>query len=131
MIRMVHPSYWLTLAASVVAASMLVGCQQGAEGDRCNPDLVNTTECNSGLSCVQPPTCVVNVCCPSSPPYTDPQCECIAHPETCASYDAGGCNVDAAYDGMPTTSSTDAGTVDAGSDASGASKDSGKDGAHG
>jgi hypothetical protein len=94
-----------SLVLSVSAA--LLGCEQGAEGDRCNPDLVDTTECNSGMSCVTPSSCVVSVCCPAAPPYSDPQCECFAHPEGCA------CNVDAAYD---TGASADAG-VNSGKDA--------------
>jgi hypothetical protein len=99
---------WLAVAFATSAAGLL-GCEQGAEGDRCNPDLAFTTECNSGLSCVVPSSCVIAVCCPSSPPYSDPQCECFAHPAGCA------CSVDAAYDtGAP---SPDASTADAGKDA--------------
>ena len=48
------------------------GCNQGAEGDRCNPDLVtmnptpmyNEDECGTGLSCQQPSFCPENYCCP-------------------------------------------------------------------
>jgi hypothetical protein len=100
-------SLWVSATLALFAAASLLACEQGAEGDRCNPDLVNTSECNSGLSCVTPSSCVVSVCCPSTPPYADPQCECFAHPEGCA------CNVDAAYD---TGVSADAG-VDSGKDA--------------
>jgi len=118
-IREVRTRYWFMLVASLFGASVLMGCEQGAEGDRCNPDLVDTTECSSGLSCVTPTTCVVSVCCPSAPPYTDPQCECIANPATCLSSSAGGCNVDAAYDtGASETGSSDAGANDASKDAS-------------
>jgi hypothetical protein len=115
---------WFTLgtwlAVVVAAPASLLACEQGAQGDRCNPDLVDTTECNSGLSCVTPSSCVISVCCPSSPPYTDPQCECFVHPEGCA------CSVDAAYDGMPVASASDAALTDAG----GARVDSGKDATH-
>ncbi len=119
MIRLVHPPYWLSLAAGLLAASTLLACEQGAEGDRCNPDLVDTTECNSGLSCVTPSSCVISVCCPSAPPYTDPQCECFVHPEACA------CNVDAAYD-----TGVAAPTTDAGDATIHASTDAGKDATH-
>jgi len=107
--------FWFALATALVAvtAGMLAACEQGSEGDRCNPDLVNTTECNSGLACVTPSSCVISVCCPSAPPYSDPQCECFAHPEGCA------CSVDAAYD---TGVAADAGVVDA------TASDAGKDG---
>jgi hypothetical protein len=105
------------LAAAAILT--LLGCEQGAQGDRCNPDLVDSDECNSGLTCVQPPSCVVNVCCPTSPPYSDPQCECIANPQGSVCMQQG-CNVDAAYDGMPT------GAPDAGTDSS--TQDAGKDG---
>lgn len=100
-------SLWVSFSLALLASGTVLGCEQGSEGDRCNPDLVNTTECNSGLSCVTPSSCVISVCCPSAPPYSDPQCECFAHPEGCA------CNVDAAYD---TGAAADAG-VDSGKDA--------------
>jgi len=122
-IGLVHPPYWLTLVASLAACALLLGCEQGAEGDRCNPDLVDTTECNSGLSCVTPSSCVISVCCPSSPPYSDPQCECFVHPEACA------CNVDAAYDtGLP--ASTDAAVADAADATMQSIADAGKDATH-
>lgn len=87
-----RPSYWPILAAGLLVSSGLLACEQGAEGDRCNPDLSYSSECSSGLSCVTPSSCVISVCCPSAPPYTDPQCQCFVHPEGCA------CNVDAGYD---------------------------------
>jgi hypothetical protein len=88
--------YRLLLAMVVPLAWSVAACEQGSEGNRCNPDLVDTSECNSGLSCVTPPSCVVSVCCPSQPPYTDPQCECFADPRGAAC--GGSCSVDAAYD---------------------------------
>jgi hypothetical protein len=43
-----------------------VGCHEAAEGDRCNPDLVPmSSDCNSGLTCQMPSTCVENYCCPT------------------------------------------------------------------
>jgi len=47
--------------AAMIAAT---GCDQGKEGDRCNPDLSHD-ECNSGLTCQQPSTCAENYCCPT------------------------------------------------------------------
>ena len=44
-------------------AAAALGCQQGAEGDYCNPDLSHN-ECNSGLSCQQPALCPESYCCP-------------------------------------------------------------------
>jgi hypothetical protein len=102
---------WWMIVGALTAAS--AGCEQGAEGDRCNIDLVDSDECNSGLACVVPSSCVIAVCCPSSPPYSDPQCECFANPHGVAC--KASCNVDASYD---------AGT------APDASSDTGKDAAH-
>ncbi len=63
----------------------MLACEQGSEGDRCNPGRAanGSDECNSGLSCVQPTSCVINVCCPAAPPYTDPQCACMIDPAGC------------------------------------------------
>ena len=41
------------------------GCDGGREGDRCNPNLSHN-DCDDGLACVQPATCVESYCCPSS-----------------------------------------------------------------
>jgi hypothetical protein len=41
-----------------------LGCQQGAEGDYCNPDLSHN-ECNSGLVCMSPALCPESYCCPA------------------------------------------------------------------
>jgi hypothetical protein len=59
------------------------GCEQGAEGDRCNPDLItmnpspmyNEDECGSGLSCQQPNFCPENYCCPVAGPSANPNCQ--------------------------------------------------------
>ncbi len=70
----------------------LVGCDQGQEGDRCNPSLSHD-ECNTGLSCQQPPSCPENYCCPITGTSTDPNCQpgcnggdiaiCNATPDAC------------------------------------------------
>ncbi len=59
------------LTAALFAATTN-GCNQGAEGDRCNPNLVSTNpspsynedECGSGLTCQSPSFCPENYCCP-------------------------------------------------------------------
>jgi len=49
----------------VILALFGAGCHQGSEGDRCNPDLIpSQDECNSGLTCQVPSTCVEAYCCP-------------------------------------------------------------------
>jgi hypothetical protein len=53
--------FQVALAVGLAAAAL--GCQQGAEGDYCNPDLSHN-ECNSGLVCTQPPLCPESYCCP-------------------------------------------------------------------
>ena len=62
-------------------------CNQGSEGDRCNPALIDPTtssnhdECGSGLSCQQPATCAESYCCPQDPSTsTDPRCNGSACP---------------------------------------------------
>jgi hypothetical protein len=51
----------------IVVLSASFGCNQGREGDRCNPTLsTDDNECNSGLTCQQSPTCAENYCCPTS-----------------------------------------------------------------
>ncbi len=94
MLRRRDPSTWLTLIGWACAALFVIAlpaCEQGEEGDRCNPDLVDSTECNSGLTCQQPASCVITVCCPAAPPYSDPQCACFAHPGPgCPCYEADG-----------------------------------------
>jgi hypothetical protein len=44
------------LIGLVSTVSLATGCNQGAEGDRCNPDLSHD-ECGSGLQCTQPLDC--------------------------------------------------------------------------
>jgi hypothetical protein len=66
-----------SLAASLVLAAL--ACNQGSEGDRCNPDLASgETDCNGGLQCTTPADCPESYCCPttgsSSNPYCQPGC---------------------------------------------------------
>lgn len=63
-----------SLVVLVSAALLVTGCNQGAEGDRCNPDLSHD-ECNSGLRCTQPVNCPENYCCPISGQSDDPYCQ--------------------------------------------------------
>ena len=57
----------LNIFLVIVAAGFIaIGCHEGAEGDRCNPDLPpRADECNSGLTCQVPSTCVESYCCPT------------------------------------------------------------------
>src|SRR5580658_10056337 len=65
----------LTILLASVAA-VLTGCDQGAEGDRCNPDLVDSNECNGNLVCTQPASCPENYCCPpDGGASTNPNCQ--------------------------------------------------------
>ena len=121
---------WVPALAAVVGA-LVFACNQGSEGDRCNPLLIspgggpaqyNEDECHSPLTCQTPPTCAISVCCPTHPPYTDPNCACLANP-------AGGCactipsllDAGSSEDAVaPADSSTDAPTgtpIDSGVDA--------------
>lgn len=64
------------VTAVFVALSFVVitnGCDGGREGERCNPDSSHD-ECDDGLRCQAPATCVESYCCPtpassSSNPY--------------------------------------------------------------
>ena len=71
----------------IVVLSASSGCNQGREGDRCNPLLSpDDNECGSGLTCQQSPTCAENYCCPT--PLTsslNPYCNGSA----CTAPDAG------------------------------------------
>ncbi len=51
------------------------GCNQGAEGDRCNPDLAaGESDCDDGLTCTIPPLCPEAYCCPNDGTTTSPFC---------------------------------------------------------
>ena len=82
------------LVLMAIALASTGGCDQGGEGDRCNPFLSHD-ECGDGLVCSGPSTnyplpgtCVENYCCPTNPtkssiPY------CNGTDTTCPSPDAG------------------------------------------
>jgi hypothetical protein len=107
----------LGLCLAVVLGALLLngtGCNQSAEGDRCNP-LRTSDECGSGLVCSGNPIgisasypiqfCPENYCCPadlsqSTNPYCQPGCNggaaaiCAAdgtNTGACACADAGEC----------------------------------------
>jgi hypothetical protein len=61
-------------AALSMAAALAAGCNQGDEGDRCNPSLSHD-ECGAGLSCQQPVDCAENYCCPTSGSSSNPYCQ--------------------------------------------------------
>jgi hypothetical protein len=62
------------LIVLVSATALATGCNQGAEGDRCNPALSHD-ECGSGLQCTQPVDCPENYCCPASGTSSNPYCQ--------------------------------------------------------
>jgi hypothetical protein len=79
-----------SLVAILAGALTVTGCEQGAEGDRCNPALSHD-DCNDGLVCTIPAYCVENYCCPATGTSGNPFCQ-------------PGCNGGAAADGaMPPT----------------------------
>jgi hypothetical protein len=58
----------LSIFLVIVTAGFIgIGCHEGGEGDRCNPDLPpNADECGGGaLTCQTPSTCVESYCCPT------------------------------------------------------------------
>jgi hypothetical protein len=90
-VSQVHRFRWTAALAALSALALFAseGCEQGAQGDRCNPALIqpggsvpqyNEDECGNGLACTVPPTCVIAVCCPKAPPYADPNCACLNDP---------------------------------------------------
>jgi hypothetical protein len=89
----------LTLLAAVTAVLALThGCNQGQQGDRCNPTLAlandpygaNDDECGSGLTCQQPALCPENYCCPTSGPASSPFCMPGCNGGQASICDAGG-----------------------------------------
>jgi len=96
----------------------LLACQQSAEGDRCNPLLLEDSppddECNSGLACTTLPSCgSISICCPVHGPATSAECMCVANPATCV------CAEDAGIDAPDVGAAGDADSaVDGGKDAS-------------
>ncbi len=71
----------MALAVPLIALALASsGCDGGHEGDRCNPDLSHN-DCNDGLTCVTPSTCVENYCCPTpASASTNPFCNGAACP---------------------------------------------------
>jgi hypothetical protein len=113
------------LVAVFASSVALVGCNQGQEGDRCNPDLSHN-ECDKGLTCQQPPQCPENYCCPASGESSNPNCQagctpggvaalCATDPAASACVDSG---TDAGADAEPAVDSAaptgDTGSQDAG-----------------
>ena len=84
------------LAASLVLAAL--ACNQGSEGDRCNPISAANghDECGSGLTCHNDiPNCPEAYCCPSdlsksSSPFCQPGCNGGAA-SACAAGDVDAC----------------------------------------
>jgi hypothetical protein len=143
--RSAAPTRLAALAIALAGViSPLAACEQGVEGDRCNPALIETSaasspsgaaynedECHSGFACTVPPTCVIAVCCPTQPPYTDPNCACLANPGAACACTVqaldGGPFVDDS--GVAAEAASDAATVaaDAASDAAPAPADAASD----
>lgn len=55
-----------------VGAIASAACATG-EGERCNPDLVDSNECAGNLTCTTLPNCAVSFCCPATVGENDPQ----------------------------------------------------------
>jgi hypothetical protein len=109
-------------ALMLIAALGVYACEQGEQGDRCNPDLIqsggatpqyNEDECHSGLACTVPPTCVIAVCCPKEPPYSDPNCACLANPGAVCACSVPSLLEDAGEDGGADGAGSDATSSDA------------------
>jgi hypothetical protein len=78
------------LAFAITALALAgLACDGGREGDRCVPDLSHN-DCNDGLTCVTPSTCVENYCCPTpASASNNPYCNGAACPMV-SEPDAGG-----------------------------------------
>jgi hypothetical protein len=104
--------------ASVALA--FAACDQGNEGDRCNPSLSNDECGGNPLSCQQPAECPEYYCCPTSGTSTNPYCQtgCAGGADSiCAAIgnDASFCDSGASppADAAPDASPPDAGGSDA------------------
>jgi hypothetical protein len=74
--RVVRLGVALALAAGGALLVGTNGCNQAAEGDRCNPDLAaGEGDCGSGLTCTIPPLCPEAYCCPISGESDNPFCQ--------------------------------------------------------
>jgi hypothetical protein len=72
----IHRHFLVALVVGLSAVAL--GCEQGAEGDRCVLALSHN-DCNSGLVCTQPSLCPETYCCPpnvtsTSSPYCQEGC---------------------------------------------------------
>jgi hypothetical protein len=86
-------------AAAIGSLALSFGCKGGAEGDRCNPNLISTSspvynedECNTGLTCQTPsaPACPEAYCCPPlASSSSNPNCNGSACPAPAPSPDGG------------------------------------------
>jgi hypothetical protein len=80
---------YLSLVATLFFA-LGFACNEGGEGDRCNPAAAanGEDECGSGLSCQTPSTCVESYCCPKDPSGSkNPYCNGMACPQSDAGVD--------------------------------------------
>jgi hypothetical protein len=117
-------------------ALVLLACNQGAEGDRCNPDLSHN-ECNSGLSCMSPPLCPEAYCCPTDSngnllPNSDSYCQTgcnggAASACNAGADDAGQCAFACQNDPGDLSSTSVCASEDAGGGASEAGTEAGND----
>ncbi len=102
-------------------------CNEGAEGDRCNPDLSHN-ECNSGLICTAATDlCPENYCCPADGNSSNPNCQpgcnggaaaiCFADPTATYACEVADAQAhDTPLPPEPAEGGTDATTPDAGTD---------------
>ena len=120
--RTLQSSIRSALAALFATAAILAfGCNQGREGDRCNPSLDSTghDECGGGLTCMTPDFCPEAYCCPSNGKSSNPNCQPGCNGGAASACTAG--DVDACAFVNPPEAGPDAVTD------SGSSKDSGSE----
>jgi hypothetical protein len=69
-------AYKKVLALVVASVALaFAACDQGHEGDRCNPNLSHDECGGSPLSCQQPAECPEFYCCPTNGTGTNPFCQ--------------------------------------------------------
>ena len=111
----------ISVALAAVVALTGVGCNQGAEGDRCNPDLsAGHDECGSGLRCTQPVDCPENYCCPTSGQSSNPYCQ-----PGCNGGLASICAADPSFDACAADAAPESAAGDGGADSAGSAEASG------